>query len=73
MNGIYGLFNFNGAPVATEQLATMQQAFAFWALDGETRWCKGEIGMGCQHLATTPEAVGDYASGTNHVLRPPSA
>ena len=59
MNGIFGLFNLDGGPVVTDQLAAMMEALAFWAVDGANMWRSGEIGMGCLHLASTPEAMGE--------------
>jgi asparagine synthase (glutamine-hydrolysing) len=59
MNGIFGLFNLDGEPVDANQLALMQEALAYWALDGASQWSAGEVGMGCLHLASTPEAVGE--------------
>lgn len=59
MNGIFGLFNLDGAPAAADQLAAMREAFAFWAVDGADQWSAGEIGLGCLKLASTPEAVGE--------------
>lgn len=59
MNGIYGLFNLDGAPAAANQLAAMQEVLAFWAVDGAAQWSGGNFAMGCLHQATTPEAVGE--------------
>ena len=60
MNGIFGLFNLDGAPAAVDQLAAMREALAYWAVDGaDQQWRSGEIGLGCLHLASTPEAVGE--------------
>jgi asparagine synthase (glutamine-hydrolysing) len=59
LNGIFGLFNLDGEPAAVDQLAAMREALAFWAIDGASQWSVGEIGMGCLHLASTPEAVGE--------------
>lgn len=59
MNGIFGLFNLDGAPVATDQLTAMREAVAFWAVDGVDQWRSGEIGLGCLRLASTPESVGE--------------
>jgi asparagine synthase (glutamine-hydrolysing) len=59
LNGIFGLFNLDGAPVNTEQLTTMQEALAFWAVDGANQWSAGQIGMGCLHQPSTPEAIGE--------------
>ncbi len=59
MNGIYGLFNLDGEPVDSDQLAVMEEALAFWAVDGASQWKDREIGLGCLHLASTPEAVGE--------------
>ena len=59
MNGIFGLFNLDGEPAGADQLSTMREALAFWAIDGAYQWSAGEIGMGCLHLASTPESVGE--------------
>ena len=59
MNGIFGLLNLDGAPAAVDQLATMQEALDYWAVDGAQQWRSGEIGLGCLHLVSTPEAVGE--------------
>lgn len=59
MNGIFGLFNLDGEPVDAKQLKSMKDACAFWAVEGADQWNACEIGMGCLHLASTPEAVGE--------------
>jgi len=58
LNGIFGIFNLNGTPVAEEDLGAMRDAMAFWGIDGESRWRSAEIGLGCQHQVSTPEAAG---------------
>lgn len=59
MNGIFGILNLNGAPVAEEDLVAMQDAMAFWGIDGASRWRSADIGLGCQHQPSTPEAAGE--------------
>lgn len=59
MNGIFGFLDLNGAPVASDQLAAMQEALLFWAVDGAECWSHREIGLGCLHLASTAEAAGE--------------
>jgi asparagine synthase (glutamine-hydrolysing) len=59
LNGIFGLVNLDGSPVESEAVAAMQAAMAFWAVDEAASWKEGEAGLGCAHLATTPEAAGE--------------
>jgi asparagine synthase (glutamine-hydrolysing) len=59
LNGIFGIFNLDGSPAAEENLCSMQEAMAFWGAEGASHWRSGEIGLGCQHLASTPEAAGE--------------
>jgi asparagine synthase (glutamine-hydrolysing) len=59
LNGIFGLFKPDGEPVTPEQLAAMQEAMAYWGVDGASQWSDGEIGMGCLHLVSTPEGTGE--------------
>ncbi len=59
MNAIFGILNLDGAPVAAEELSVMQAALAFWGLDGAQVWNAGAAGLGCLHLASTPEAAGE--------------
>ncbi len=59
MNAIFGLFNLDGAPPAQEELTSMRQALAYWALDGGQTWRHGPVGLGCLNAASTPEAVGE--------------
>ncbi len=58
MNAIFGLLYPDGAPAAAD-LDKMQAALAYWGLDGGGVWSAGQAGLGCQHLVSTPEAVGE--------------
>ena len=58
MNAIFGLFNLDGLPAA-EHLSVMQSSLAFWGRDGAGAWSAGPFGLGCQHLAGTPQAAGE--------------
>ena len=37
----------------------MQDAMAFWGIDGASQWKSAEIGLGCQYQVSTPEAAGE--------------
>ena len=52
-----GLVQVNDAPVAIEDLRTMQAAMAHWGPDGAGEWCEGSAGLGHGLLFNTPEAV----------------
>lgn len=55
MNGILGYINLDGAPVAAAKLAVMQEAMAYWGVDGAAGWSDGAVGLGCQFCFCTPE------------------
>jgi len=55
MNGILGYLRIDGAPVAAAQLAAMQEAMAYWGVDGAAQWSDGPVGLGCQFCFCTPE------------------
>lgn len=59
MNGIFGLLHLDGSPVLPETAASMQAALAYWALDEAASWVGGAAGLGCLHLASTPESLGE--------------
>jgi asparagine synthase (glutamine-hydrolysing) len=56
VSGIYGVFRRDGAPLASEKLAAMQQAMAYWGPDGSQQWQSGPLGLGYLALHSTPEA-----------------
>jgi asparagine synthase (glutamine-hydrolysing) len=58
LNAIFGLFNLDGLPAAGH-LSVMQSSLAFWGRDGAGTWSAGPFGLGCQHLAGTPQAAGE--------------
>ncbi|WP_449243834.1 asparagine synthetase B family protein [Desulfobacca acetoxidans] len=55
MNGILGYLRLDGAPVAGAKLTVMQQAMAYWGVDGSAEWSDGPVGLGCQFCFCTPE------------------
>jgi len=57
MNGILGYLRLDGASMAAEKLAAMQQAMAYWGVDGSAAWSDGPAGLGCQFCSCTPEEV----------------
>ncbi|MDX9956789.1 MAG: asparagine synthetase B, partial [Anaerolineae bacterium] len=59
MSGIFGIFNFDGQPVAREQLETMRDGMAYWGPDGSALWQDGPIGLGHLLLHNTPQASGE--------------
>jgi asparagine synthase (glutamine-hydrolysing) len=59
MSAIFGKFCFDGRPVPSSELLTMQQAMAYWGPDGDGIWCEDHIGLGNLRFNNTPESVGD--------------
>ena len=59
MSAIFGRFNFDGRPVPSSELDSMQQAMAYWGPDGQGTWSAGHVGLGSLRLDNTPESVGD--------------
>ena len=55
MSGIFGIINFDGQPVAREQLEAMRQAMAYWGPHGASAWQEGPAGLGHLLLVSTPE------------------
>ncbi len=56
MSGIFGVIQFDGAPVAPH-LSAMQSAMAHWGPDGVRTATQGSAAFGHCHLVSTPEAV----------------
>jgi len=59
MSGIYGIFQRDGVPLASERLGAMQQAMAYWGPDGSKLWQSGPLGLGHLALHNTPESRHD--------------
>lgn len=59
MSGIFGIFNFDGQPVARESLEAMRDSMAYWGPDGSAIWQDGPIGLGHLLLHNTPQANGE--------------
>ncbi len=59
MNGIFGLFYLDQAPVASEKLAAMQAGMSLWDTAHAASWRAGEVGLGCLPLRSTPEAASE--------------
>ena len=55
MSGIYGIFNFDGAPADPSFLANMRKAIAHYGPDGSGETCIGPAGLGYLLLHTTPQ------------------
>lgn len=55
MSGIYGIFNFDGAPADPSLLADMRKAIAHYGTDGSGETCVGPVGLGYLLLQTTPQ------------------
>jgi asparagine synthase (glutamine-hydrolysing) len=55
MSGIYGIFRYDGAPVATDWLCQMRSAMAFYGPDGGGNEAQGPCGMGHLLLKIAPE------------------
>ena len=59
VSGIFGIFDFNGQPVARESLEAMRDSMAYWGPDGSALWQDGPIGIGHLLLHNTPQASGE--------------
>lgn len=55
MSGLYGIFNFDGAPANPSFLANMRKAIAHYGPDGSGETCIGPAGLGYLLLHTTPQ------------------
>lgn len=55
MSGIYGIFNFDGAPADPSFLADMRKAIAHYGPDGSGETCVGPVGLGYLLLQTIPQ------------------
>jgi asparagine synthase (glutamine-hydrolysing) len=55
MSGFYGIYRFDGAPVATDSLERMRSAMSFYGPDGGGNEVEGPCGMGHLLLRTAPE------------------
>lgn len=56
MDGIYGIFQRDGAPVSPVALDTMRVAMSYWGRDGGDQWHNGPAGLGQLRTFTTPES-----------------
>jgi asparagine synthase (glutamine-hydrolysing) len=56
MSGIVGLWNLDGAPVESDLFARLSATLAHRGPDGEGRWFRGPVALGCQLLRVTPES-----------------
>ena len=57
MSGFYGIYRFDGAPVAADWLEQMRSAMAFYGPDGSRSIAEGARGMGHLLLKISPEDV----------------
>lgn len=57
MNGILGYLRLDDSPLEIGKLETMNQAMAYWGVDGSAAWHEGPIGLGCRFCFCTPEAA----------------
>ncbi|HST09034.1 MAG TPA: hypothetical protein VLL05_01550 [Terriglobales bacterium] len=57
MSGVYGVYRYDGAPVATDWLQQMPSAMAFYGPDGDGSEVDGPCGMGHLLLKIAPEDV----------------
>jgi asparagine synthase (glutamine-hydrolysing) len=57
MSGIVGLWNLDGAPVENDLFARLCATLAHRGPDGEGRWFRGPVALGCQLLRVTPESL----------------
>ena len=55
MSGIYGIYRYDGAPVAADWLEQMRSAMAFYGPDGGGSKAEGPLGMGHLLLKIAPE------------------
>lgn len=56
MSGVAGLFRRSGESAAAAELDAMVETLARRGPDGRGTWREGAVGLGHQHLRTTPEA-----------------
>jgi asparagine synthase (glutamine-hydrolysing) len=56
MSGIFGIFNFDGAPVSKQLLRRMAEFMAFRGPDKQDTWAAGSAGLGHTMLRTTDES-----------------
>lgn len=72
MSGFAGVFRRSGADVSPTELDAMVETLAHRGPDGRGTWRKGSVGLGHQHLRTTPEAkhasLPDVGGDGRHVL-----
>src|SRR5262245_1516954 len=57
MSGIFGIFNFDGAPVSPHLLRRMAEFMAFRGPDKQETWVDGSVGLGQAMLRTTDESL----------------
>lgn len=55
MSGVYGIYRFDGSPVAPEWLEGMRAAMAFYGPDGGGTRIEGPVGFGHLLCAINPE------------------
>lgn len=72
MSGFAGVFRRDGAEVSASELDAMVETLAHRGPDGRGTWRDGPVGLGHQHLRTTPEAerasLPEIGGGGQHVL-----
>lgn len=59
MSAIFGRYTFDLSPVSPFSLDIMQQAMAYWGIDGNGTWYEGHVGLGNLRRDNTPESPGD--------------
>src|SRR5262249_24617097 len=57
MGGIFGIFNFDGAPVSPQWLRRMAEFMTFRGPDKQETWVDGGAGLGHAMLRTTDESL----------------
>lgn len=60
MNGIFGLFRRDGAPVAPADWQRMRESMAHWRPEVSDRWLKDCAGLGLAHFSNSPNASQDH-------------
>lgn len=68
MNGIFGLFRRDGAPIAPADWQKMRESMAHWRPEVSTRWLEDCAGLGLARFSRIPEASQDHspAMGTTN-------
>jgi len=75
MSGIYGIYQYDGAPVTSQTMDRMREAMAFYGPHGGGYKVEGSLGLGHLLLEVNPEdafeAAGEECARTASQCCPP--